>query len=81
MSTFIKHQMDALSFSACVWATQRKRFPWQCVGSDKSSSDSEQEFPQIAQLMTAHLIKQAQHSWTPAPGAAAHCPGDLERLT
>lgn len=81
MSTSIKHQMDALSFSTRVWATQRKRLPWQCVGSDKSSSDSEQEFPQIAQLMTALPIKQAQQSWTLAPGAAAHCPGDLEQLT
>lgn len=57
MSAFVKKPVDALPFSTCFWTIQRKWFPLRCVQSDESSSNSEQEFPKIAQLMTVRAYK------------------------
>ena len=48
--------------------------PPRCVWSDESSSNSEQESPQIAQLLTAQSYKAAEQDLASGPSAAAPCP-------
>lgn len=77
MSTYYLTNGKALPFSTCFWAIQKRWLPLRCVRSDESSSDSEQEFPKIAHLLTVRLKKRAE------PGVdsgqrSCSLPGDLE---
>lgn len=57
MSVFVKQPMDALPFSTCFWTIKRTWFPLRGVQSDEGSSNSEQEFPKIAQPTTVRSYK------------------------